>query len=149
MRVARGRRDATCGGLLPPLPPRSQTDQSRPKQEEGGGFGYGSQSALASVGREAADLSFRRAGRERRLTSPPGTDGAYPVQSMALPTGFGPVFWAYTLTVPIISMFFGIVVRMFYKEHEPAHFHAEYQGQQRKFDFDGNPTSGASSQARQ
>lgn len=32
--------------------------------------------------------------------------------------------------VPIIAMFFGIVVRMFYKEHEPAHFHAEHQSQQ-------------------
>ena len=39
--------------------------------------------------------------------------------------------------MPIISVFFGIVVRMFYKEHEPAHFHAEYQGKQGKFDWDG------------
>lgn len=39
--------------------------------------------------------------------------------------------------MPIISVFFGIVIRMFYKEHEPAHFHAEYQGQQGKFDLDG------------
>ncbi len=39
--------------------------------------------------------------------------------------------------MPIISVFFGIVVRMFYKDHEPAHFHAEYQGQQGKFGFDG------------
>jgi len=37
----------------------------------------------------------------------------------------------------IISMFFGIIIRMFYKEHEPSHFHAEYQGQQGKFDLDG------------
>jgi hypothetical protein len=29
--------------------------------------------------------------------------------------------------VPIISTFFGIVIRMYYQEHEPAHFHAEYQ----------------------
>ena len=36
--------------------------------------------------------------------------------------------WIYTPAVPIISVFFGIVVRMFYQEHEPAHFHAEYQG---------------------
>jgi hypothetical protein len=40
--------------------------------------------------------------------------------------------------VPIIAVFFGIVIRMFYKEHEPAHFHAEHQGQQAKCDFDGN-----------
>jgi Domain of unknown function (DUF4160) len=39
--------------------------------------------------------------------------------------------------MPIISTFFGIVIRMFYKEHEPAHFHAEHAGQQAKFDFDG------------
>ncbi len=39
--------------------------------------------------------------------------------------------------MPIISVFFGIVIRMFYREHEPAHFHAEYQGQQGKFDFEG------------
>jgi hypothetical protein len=39
--------------------------------------------------------------------------------------------------VPIISVFFGIVIRMFYKEHEPAHFHAEHQGQRAKFDFTG------------
>lgn len=32
--------------------------------------------------------------------------------------------------MPIIAVFFGIVIRMFYKEHEPAHFHAEHQGQQ-------------------
>jgi len=39
--------------------------------------------------------------------------------------------------MPIISVFFGIVVRMFYQEHEPAHFHAEYQGQLGKFTLDG------------
>jgi hypothetical protein len=44
--------------------------------------------------------------------------------------------------VPIIAFFFGIIVRMFYREHEPAHFHAEHQGQQGKFDFDGKMTIG-------
>jgi len=39
--------------------------------------------------------------------------------------------------MPIISAFFGIVIRMYYKEHEPAHFHAEHAGQQAKFTFDG------------
>jgi len=28
--------------------------------------------------------------------------------------------------MPIISTFFGIVIRMFYQEHEPAHFDAEH-----------------------
>ena len=44
--------------------------------------------------------------------------------------------------MPIISTFFGIVIRMFYQEHEPAHFHAEYQGQQAKFDFGGRMLAG-------
>ncbi|MBI5526138.1 MAG: DUF4160 domain-containing protein [Deltaproteobacteria bacterium] len=28
--------------------------------------------------------------------------------------------------MPTISAFFGIVIRMFYDEHAPPHFHAEY-----------------------
>ena len=39
--------------------------------------------------------------------------------------------------MPIISTFFGIVIRMFYREHEPIHFHAEHQGQQASFKLDG------------
>lgn len=31
---------------------------------------------------------------------------------------------------------------MFYREHEPPHFHAEYQGQQGKFSFEGKMTAG-------
>jgi hypothetical protein len=44
--------------------------------------------------------------------------------------------------VPIISVFFGIIIRMFYREHEPAHFHAQYQGQEAKFDLDGTMIAG-------
>jgi len=44
--------------------------------------------------------------------------------------------------MPIISTFFGIVIRMFYREHEPPHFHADYQGQQGKFNFDGKTIAG-------
>ena len=44
--------------------------------------------------------------------------------------------------MPIISAFFGIVIRMFYKEHEPPHFHAEHQGQQAKCNFDGEIVAG-------
>jgi hypothetical protein len=44
--------------------------------------------------------------------------------------------------MPIVSMFFGIVIRMFYNDHDPPHFHAEYQGQRGKFDLDGNLTLG-------
>ena len=39
--------------------------------------------------------------------------------------------------MPLISVFFGIVIRMFYEEHEPPHFHAERQGEDAKFDFAG------------
>ena len=44
--------------------------------------------------------------------------------------------------MPIISTFFGIVIRMFYQEHEPGHFHAEYQGQQATFLFSGDILAG-------
>ena len=30
------------------------------------------------------------------------------------------------MTIPIISRFFGIIIRMFFNEHAPPHFHAEY-----------------------
>ena len=44
--------------------------------------------------------------------------------------------------VPIISTFFGIVIRMYYQEHEPAHFHADYQGQQATFLLTGEILAG-------
>jgi hypothetical protein len=52
--------------------------------------------------------------------------------------------------MPIISAFFGIVIRMFYRDHEPAHFHAEHAGQHAKFDFSGTLVAGeiASRKAR-
>jgi len=45
--------------------------------------------------------------------------------------------------VPSISVFFGIIIRMFYNDHEPPHFHAEHQGLQGKFDFNGELLIGA------
>ena len=44
--------------------------------------------------------------------------------------------------MPIISMFFGIIIRMFYNDHDPPHFHAEYQGQRGTFDLDGDMVVG-------
>ena len=44
--------------------------------------------------------------------------------------------------MPVIATFFGIVIRMFYREHGVAHFHAEYQGQQATFTFDGDVLAG-------
>jgi len=32
---------------------------------------------------------------------------------------------------------------MFYREHEPPHFHPEHQGLQGKFDFNGDMVAGA------
>jgi hypothetical protein len=46
------------------------------------------------------------------------------------------------MVMPYISMFFGIIIRMFYKEHSPPHFHADYQGQRASFDFDGKLIKG-------
>ena len=40
--------------------------------------------------------------------------------------------------MPEICRFFGIVVRMYYDEHNPPHFHAEYSGNKAVFDFKGN-----------
>jgi hypothetical protein len=35
--------------------------------------------------------------------------------------------------MPIISSFFGILIKMYYEEHNPPHFHAEYQGHEAVF----------------
>ena len=32
--------------------------------------------------------------------------------------------------MPEVSRFYGVVIRMFFREHGPPHFHAEYSGQQ-------------------
>jgi hypothetical protein len=32
--------------------------------------------------------------------------------------------------MPTISEFFGILILMYFDDHFPAHFHAEYQGQE-------------------
>jgi len=44
--------------------------------------------------------------------------------------------------MPTISVFFGIIIRMFYRDHNPPHFHAEYQGQNATFDFSGKLLEG-------
>jgi Domain of unknown function (DUF4160) len=44
--------------------------------------------------------------------------------------------------MPVVSTFFGIVIRMFYQEHGIPHFHAEYQGQQATFTFAGEVLAG-------
>jgi len=44
--------------------------------------------------------------------------------------------------MPEISRFFGIIIRMYYDEHNPPHLHAEYQGVKAVFDFHGNMLKG-------
>ncbi len=44
--------------------------------------------------------------------------------------------------MPYVSMFFGIIIRMFYSEHSPPHFHAEYQGTEGIFNFKGEMLEG-------
>lgn len=44
--------------------------------------------------------------------------------------------------MPEICRFYGIVVRMFYDDHGPPHFHAEYAGDKASFDFDGRMLEG-------
>lgn len=44
--------------------------------------------------------------------------------------------------MPTISMFYGIIIRMYANDHEPKHFHALYQGNEATFDFNGDIRQG-------
>ena len=44
--------------------------------------------------------------------------------------------------MPVISRFFGIIIRMFYDEHNPHHIHVEYQNNKAVIDFFGNVIRG-------
>ena len=45
--------------------------------------------------------------------------------------------------MPTISMFFGIIIRMYNNgEHNPPHFHATYQGHNATFTLDGELKEG-------
>ena len=47
--------------------------------------------------------------------------------------------------MPIISMFFGIIIRMYFKDdeqHHTPHFHAKYGSASASFDLDGNIIAG-------
>jgi hypothetical protein len=47
--------------------------------------------------------------------------------------------------MPVISMLFGVVIRIFYDDHNPPNFHAEYKGKKALFDFRGNIIRGEAS----
>jgi hypothetical protein len=37
--------------------------------------------------------------------------------------------------MPEISRFYGIIIRMYFADHNPPHFHAEYQGFKAEYDI--------------
>lgn len=45
--------------------------------------------------------------------------------------------------MPYMSEFYGIIIRMFFNDHNPPHFHARYQGKKGIFDFSGNMIRGS------
>ena len=44
--------------------------------------------------------------------------------------------------MPTVSMFYGILIRMYYDDHNPPHFHAFYNEYEAMFDFNGNLLDG-------
>jgi len=50
--------------------------------------------------------------------------------------------------VPEICRFYGIVVKMFFSDHAPPHFHAEYAGQQAVIDIRTNAIIGGALPSR-
>ena len=40
--------------------------------------------------------------------------------------------------MPVIATFFGIVIRMYFGDHPPPHFHAEHRGEKATFNFRGD-----------
>lgn len=44
--------------------------------------------------------------------------------------------------IPTISMFYGILIRMYNDEHNPPHLHAFFGEYQASYDFDGNVIDG-------
>ena len=44
--------------------------------------------------------------------------------------------------MPILSMFFGIIITMYWKDHNPPHIHVKYNEFNAIFDFNGNLIEG-------
>ena len=49
--------------------------------------------------------------------------------------------------MPEVSRFYGIVIRMFFREHGPPHFHAEYSGRQAVVGIEDLPRSNSPASA--
>ena len=45
--------------------------------------------------------------------------------------------------MPTISMFYGILIRMYYEDHNPPHFHAFYGNYKARFNLDGELVEGS------
>lgn len=44
--------------------------------------------------------------------------------------------------MPIISRFYGILIAMYFNDHNPSHFHAKYSGYEALFNFEGEILEG-------
>ncbi len=44
--------------------------------------------------------------------------------------------------MPVISMFYGIIIKMYYNDHNPPHFHATYGDEQAIISLDGEIIEG-------
>jgi len=44
--------------------------------------------------------------------------------------------------MPVISRFYGILIAMYFNDHNPPHFHAKYSGYEALFNFDGDIIEG-------
>ena len=45
--------------------------------------------------------------------------------------------------MPTLSIFFGIAIRMFWRDHPPPHFHVNYQGEEAQIGLDGTLLNGS------
>ena len=45
--------------------------------------------------------------------------------------------------MPTLSLFYGIIISMNYRDHNPPHIHAEYQGKKALIGLDGEVMEGA------
>jgi len=44
--------------------------------------------------------------------------------------------------MPIISRFYGVIIAMYFKDHNPPHIHAKYSGFEAMIDFNGEILQG-------
>ena len=92
---------------------------------------------------EHRELATWRASRPHGVAS--DLDPARPRPSAwgpPLPEGIFGIEQLHWAPVPIVSTFFGITIRMYYREHGVPHFHAEYDSDEATFSIDGRLLAG-------